>query len=443
MAVSSVQLEKLYSDLESEMLNSVRITLNKIIDENPRLKGAWETTLGQAQGYQNNQPYWKTGAQKCLRDFISIYFGSDPRSNTRTQDNIIEGTARNLTTPPATTDDGPVTDLEVVLKEGFLSSKSSLPTLSVALKEVAGWLESFQEEELTELALEARGIAAKCDRNQLHQQADLFTAALEIKDAAVELVLALRKPTGHQAIIETGRARGSSKEEILAAAKLLGKEKLKEIQGVFSTPGTSELFARMNARKLLQVLLFFLFALPVIAQEPQPTPYIDITDPCIQQVHYDYMSPEEEVPDDFILNEEWVSIAEIDTFEGFWRVGRFFVPSKGIVLSFSDCGVAFDYVPYFAAPEPRTEWEVFMSLKSNTISKLALVGSFASSAAAGYAGGSGNQELSNWGVGNCGIMLMLSWQQDKNFQWWHVPVHIAANAATYGIFNRFAQITRN
>jgi len=159
------------------------------------------------------------------------------------------GTAETM--PVAVDDSNAVTGLEQLLAQPRLQTTSRLVELAARLTDVAEWLEAYDEDELSDLAGEFRSLARTANKNRLEQQAGIFQEATELCGAAIELTLALREPSGTEAIINKGKAAGSTEEEILTAAKAISKGRLKEVKLVLSE-GTNMTAARIKARKLLQ-----------------------------------------------------------------------------------------------------------------------------------------------------------------------------------------------
>lgn len=151
---------------------------------------------------------------------------------------------------PAGKNESAVSGLELLLAQPRLATVSQLPSLAARLTDVAEWLERFGESEFDDLASEVRSTARKAGKAPIQQQASLFTEAEELCAAVVELTLALREPTGTQAIINAGKASGSTEKEILAAAKAISKEKLAEVRLILAQ-GTNKVVARIQARKAL------------------------------------------------------------------------------------------------------------------------------------------------------------------------------------------------
>jgi hypothetical protein len=142
-----------------------------------------------------------------------------------------------------------VTGLEKFLLTPRPSTISCLAELSSNLTAVAEWLEHYQESDFDEIAIEFRTVARQAALNYLPDQKKLLAEAQGLLDIVVELTLELRAPTGKDAIIELGRAKGSTKEQILAAAQALSKEKHKEVKAIFGDNDDAVL--RIKTRKLL------------------------------------------------------------------------------------------------------------------------------------------------------------------------------------------------
>ena len=254
--MSSEQIRIILDWIAAGQYDSARIAITNWVDRNKAdLKGQWQIVLDSCRGFQNREAYWKDNAASALGTFVNLHMGSAPAKPDYNAEELGIVSFKLSDNPekaeaPAEKGESAVSGLELLLAQPRLATVSQLPSLAARLTDVAEWLERFGESEFDDLASEVRSTARKAGKAPIQQQAALFTEAEELCAAVVELTLALREPTGTQAIIDAGKASGSSEEEILAAAKAISKEKLAEVKLILSQ-GTNKVVARIQARKAL------------------------------------------------------------------------------------------------------------------------------------------------------------------------------------------------
>jgi len=169
----------------------------------------------------------------------------------------------------------------------------------------------------------------------------------------------------------------------------------------------------------------------------QPSLYLDFADTtCTTLLTYED-DTERLAGMGYILNEEWVAIGT-DTFDGFWLHERFYVPSRGIVLTIMDCGTVFDYVPNFGANQAPTlynsKWDKFLNTKSQQTATWTRILGYGLMGLGGYLGSEGerqrvvngldspafhtNRDLSLASAFSAGASFTLSWGKTPNLKWW-------------------------
>lgn len=240
--------------------------------------------------------------------------------------------------------------------------------------------------------------------------------------------------------------------ETILEVRILHKHTAREVHVLNKVPTkvVEPLKLRRISLPVILLVLLSLFTGNLSAQEP--TPFLEeselISGNCTTLLDLD----DDITPYGSILNEEWTTIG-VDTFVGFWQFQRFFVPSKGIALSFYDCGVTYEVVPSFGdKPIAENSRPVtnFFTWKSNSASQWARHIGYLTAGIAGYCGGQAeylrftnglpihngdayhlNRDLSLWGLGGTGIALSTSWFKDPNLKWWVIPVDIVASFVSY------------
>lgn len=141
--------------------------------------------------------------------------------------------------------------LEAFLQTATLSTVNYLPQLAELLDECADWIESLREEAFDEALSAVVLLQRAAKRSDLSKQAEILANAKDIMSTLTDLYLALKAPTGDTAIIEKGLTGNATADEILAAAKILGKGK--EIQKLFEgKKGMALGVAKINAKQALR-----------------------------------------------------------------------------------------------------------------------------------------------------------------------------------------------
>lgn len=141
--------------------------------------------------------------------------------------------------------------LEAFLQTATLSTVNYLPQLAELLDECADWIESLREEAFDEALSAVVLLQRAAKRSDLSKQAEILANAKDIMSTLTDLYLALKAPTGDTAIIEKGLTGNATADEILAAAKILGKGK--DIQKLFEgKKGMALGVAKIKAKQALR-----------------------------------------------------------------------------------------------------------------------------------------------------------------------------------------------